>query len=144
MFIGANPTGTSGGIKINTIIILISTIFCVIKNKEENVILGHRIKKSVTYKAMALFFISLFIIFIAILMMWNFNSEVGLSNIVFSVFSAFSTTGFQVINSKFFSYFSKGVLIFLMYVGRVGPISFALMFKINKKRNKKILTCYKS
>ena len=138
MFIGANPTGTSGGIKINTVIILISTIFCVIKNKEENVILGHRIKKSVTYKAMALFFLSLFIIFIAILMMWNFNADVGLSNIVFSVFSAFSTTGFQVINSKIFSYFSKWVLIFLMYVGRVGPISFALMFKINKKNKRQI------
>lgn len=138
MFIGANPTGTSGGIKINTVIILISTIFCVIKNKEENVILGHKIKKSVTYKAMALFFLSLFIIFIAILIIWNFNFEIGLSNIVFSAVSAFSTTGFQVINSKFYSYFSKLVLIFLMYVGRVGPISFALMFKVNKKNKKQI------
>ncbi len=139
MFIGANPTGTSGGIKINTIIILISTIFCVVKNEEETVIFGHRVKKTIVYKAMALFFLSLFIIFIAILIIWNFNFEIGLNNIVFSVVSAFSTTGFQVINSKFFSYFSKAVLIFLMYVGRVGPISFALMFKVNKKNKRQIL-----
>ncbi len=137
MFIGANPTGTSGGIKISTIIILLATVFCVIKNKEENTILEHKINKSTTYKAIALFFMSIFIIFLAIIGIWFSNFKIGLSNIVFSVVSAFSTTGFQVINSDFFSMFSKYILIFLMYVGRVGPVSFTLMFNI-KSESKQI------
>lgn len=138
MFIGANPTGTSGGIKISTMFVLISTVFCVIKNKEENTILKHKINKSTTYKAIALFFISLSIIFVAIFLIWLNDSKLGLSNIIFSVFSAFSTTGFQVVNSATFSGFTKYILIVLMYIGRVGPISFAFIFKIKTNSKKQL------
>ena len=64
MFIGANPTGTAGGIKITTIIIIISTVSYVIKNKNENTIFKHKINKQTTYKAVALFFLSFLIILI--------------------------------------------------------------------------------
>ena len=135
MFIGANPTGTSGGIKISTIIIILSTVVSVLKNKEENTILDHKINKTTTYKAIALFFLSLLIIFLSILLVSSFNSEIALSNVVFSVVSAFSTTGFQIINSNCFSTYSKYILIALMFIGRVGPLSFAIIF--NNKNNSK-------
>ena len=71
--------------------------------------------------------------------MWENDSSVGLSNVFFSVTSAFSTTGFQAIDSNLFSDFSKYILIFLMYIGRIGPISFALIFKLKAKSSKQIL-----
>ena len=139
MFIGANPTGTAGGIKISTIIIILSTVSYVIKNKRENSIFNHKINQQTTYKAVALFFLSLTLILIGGYLMWENDSSVGLSNVFFSVTSAFSTTGFQAIDSNLFSDFSKYVLIFLMYIGRIGPISFALIFKLKAKSSKQIL-----
>ena len=138
MFIGANPTGTAGGIKITTIIIIISTVSYVIKNKNENTIFKHKINKQTTYKAVALFFLSFLIILICGFLIWEADSDKGLNNILFSVTSAFSTTGFQVVDSNIFSSFSKWILILLMYIGRIGPISFALMFKRKNKFSKQI------
>ena len=138
MFIGANPTGTAGGIKITTIIIIISTIFYVIKNKNENTIFNHKINKQTTYKAVALFFISLFIVLVFSFLISEKDPYIALDNIFFSVTSAFSTTGFQIIDSNLFSSFSKYILIFLMYIGRIGPISFALMFKRKHNSSKQI------
>ncbi len=139
MFIGASPTGTAGGIKITTFIVLISTTFCVIKNENENTMFGHKINRTTTYKAVALFILSIIIIFISVLCIWSIDSKVGLGNILFTVTSAFSTTGFQITDSLNFSYFTRCILILLMYIGRIGPISFALIFKLKPTSKKQIL-----
>ena len=134
MFIGANTTGTAGGIKISTLMIIFATVINVVRNNEENAIFGHKINKPTTYKAIALFFLSLSFVFAAAVVVWFFDSKIGLNNILFTITSAFSTTGFQVANYVRFSVVFKLVLILLMYIGRIGPISFALIFK-NKHKN---------
>ena len=111
-----------------------ATVIIVVRNNEENAIFGHKINKPTTYKAIALFFLSLSFVFAAAVVVWFFDSKIGLNNILFTITSAFSTTGFQVANYVRFSVVFKLVLILLMYIGRIGPISFALIFK-NKHKN---------
>lgn len=136
MFIGACPSGTGGGIKITTMIILIMTTICVIKNCEDTTIFKHKINKNTVYKAISLLFMSSLLIAIATIIFYITNPNIKLIDLFFTIISAFGTVGVSTINVQDLSQISKYILIFLMYIGRVGPLSFALMFGISSKSKK--------
>ena len=138
MFIGACPSGTGGGIKITTIIVLFMTTICVIKNSEDATIFKRKINKSTVYKAMSLLFISSSLIAVATIIFYVSNPNIQLIDLFFTIISAFGTVGISTINIQDLSDISKYILIFLMYIGRVGPLSFALMFGINAKSKKHV------
>jgi len=56
--------------------------------------------------------------------------------ILFEVTSAFGTVGLSLGITSDLTIFSKIILMILMFIGRVGVISFLLMFKNHKKIGK--------
>lgn len=138
MFIGASPCGTGGGIKTTTMVILIMTTICVIKNCEDTTIFKRKINKNTVYKAISLLFMSLLLITIATIIFYVTNTNIKLIDLFFTIISAFGTVGVSTINVQDLSQISKCILIFLMYIGRVGPLSFALMFGTSSKSKKHV------
>lgn len=138
MFIGACPGGTGGGIKITTMIVLFMTTICVIKNSEDTTIFKRKINKNTVYKAISLLFISSSLITAATIIFYVSNPNIKLVDLFFSIITAFGTVGISTINVQDLSDISKYTLILLMYIGRVGPLSFALMFGINSKSKKHV------
>jgi len=134
MYIGAAPGSTGGGIKVTTIAVIIMTVVSVLKNKEETTILKRKLDKSVIYKAMTIVMLSLGLIFVAtlsILYSLKANSKVTGLNTLFEVVSAFATVGLSAGLTSMLNLFSEIILIFIMFLGRVGPIAVILSLTVN-------------
>jgi len=134
MYIGAAPGSTGGGIKVTTIVVILMTVFSVLKNREETTILGRKIDKSTVYKSMTIIMLSMMAIFVATLsILFSLKSSTSVTGLdtLFEVVSAFATVGLSSGVTASANLFSELILIFVMFLGRVGPISVVLSITIN-------------
>ncbi len=132
MFIGAAPGGTGGGIKITTFAVIVITVVSVIKGRNDAIYANHKISTGVVYRAMAIFFIALMLVFatsIAIYTTSNHETITGV-NTLFEAFSAFATVGLSTGVSGVMSDWGKLFVIISMFIGRVGPVSLAISLTI--------------
>ncbi|WP_040195848.1 TrkH family potassium uptake protein [Candidatus Soleaferrea massiliensis] len=139
MFIGAAPGSTGGGIKVTTFAVILMTVFCVARGKEDTTITRKCIDKHVVYKSLAITCIALFAVGIAAMTIFFTTDSPLVSGInsLFEAVSAFATVGVSVGISGVASVLSKVILIITMFIGRVGPVSLALFFTMRRSRNKK-------
>lgn len=130
MFIGAAPGSTGGGIKVTAVAVLLCTVFCVARGREDTVIYGRRVPKSVVYKAMAVTTMGFFIVALTSLVIHGAAriDDRGLTGIdvIFETVSAFSTAGLSSGVTAVANLPSKVILILTMFIGRVGPVAFVL------------------
>ena len=54
MFIGAAPGSTGGGIKVTTFVVLMMTVYSVMRGRDDTVVLHRRVDKKVVYKALSI------------------------------------------------------------------------------------------
>jgi trk system potassium uptake protein TrkH len=139
MFIGANPAGTAGGIKIPTMATLYGYIKDWFKAPGQPISLfSRKISKFALSHAMRLFFFST--LFIAVITMIMTIAEqpflatpdptFNFTKILFEVFSAFGTVGLSMgfpggvtSFSGILTTLSKSLLITTMLFGRLGPLT---------------------
>jgi len=134
MYIGASPSGTGGGLKSTTL----SAIYAYTKNKlglhkeislRGNVIPNYRVESALTT---ALFYT--FILFVGIYLIGLFEpDDVDFLNISFEATSALATAGLSSGILSDMTVGSKIVLILLMYIGRVGVMTFGNALLIRSK-----------
>mgnify|MGYP000499952699 CR=1 FL=1 len=139
MYIGANPAGTGGGIKIPTFAVLVGYILDWFKKPNEPVrLFGGVISKFAVSHAIRLFFFSLSFIgvvtFLITLVEYKFlmtpDPTFNFLKVIFEIFSAFGTVGLSMgfaggVTSfaAILTPFSKFLLIATMLFGRVGPLT---------------------
>lgn len=139
MFIGANPAGTAGGIKIPTIAVLYGYIKDWFKAPGKAVTLyGKKISKFAVSHAVRLFFFStIFIGFITLLICISEKDYLitpdptfNFTKILFEIVSAFGTVGLSMgffggvtSFSAILTPFAKFLLILTMLFGRLGPLT---------------------
>ena len=133
MFIGGSPASTSGGVKVITIAIIIATIISTLKGKEHTVIFWREIPDSAIRKALTVFTI----IAISCAIFYHYN-EINMLNVIFESVSAISNTGLTITNNNEVNIVGDIVLMFLMFIGRVGPLSMVLVFINENKKDKYI------
>ncbi len=144
MFIGAAPGSTGGGIKVTSFVVILMTVFSVIRNKNEAVVGKRRVAQFTVYKAITVTTIAIFAIGIATLTIY-FTNDMGHSedilgiNALFESVSAFSTVGLTTGVTAVSNEISRIVLILTMFLGRVGPISLALSITANMSTKNKSL-----
>ncbi len=130
MYIGASPGSTGGGIKTPTLAIILMSVIAIIKGSRDLTIFNRRFPDSVMMKVLALIALSLFFIFtivIFLMMIEPFSFE----KILFEAFSAFGTVGLSMGITPFLSQVGKLLIILLMFIGRVGPLTFIFIFAEN-------------
>lgn len=133
MFIGAAPGSTGGGLKVTTAVVIFMTVVSVLRNKGDTIIFGRKVDKSTVYKALTITMLSLAIVFIATLTaFFALKEKVPVSGIdtLFEVVSAFATVGLSAGVTAVATWFVELVFIFVMFLGRVGPISVVLFIII--------------
>jgi len=137
MFIGGSSGSTAGGIKITTVTIIIMTIVCTIKGKEETEIFKKRVSKEQVLKSfiIATLGFSLIILATVLLSIIESNSAFSLECLFFEATSALTTAGLSLGLTPHLSSLGKVLIIILMYIGRVGPLTVALSLGKNKKKN---------
>lgn len=137
MFIGGTPGSTSGGIKTTTLGILWFQAKAALRGSEQVNFRGRRFKQVNVIKAMMLAIISVaFVIVVSIILSVTESVPAGegLEYVVFEVISAFSTTGFSLGLTPHLTVFGKIVIMFVMFIGRVGL--YTVMFTVLNIREK--------
>ena len=126
MFIGGSPGSTAGGMKTTTFaVIFISTVNGILR-RESKGIFGRRLEKDAIGKASSVAFTNISLALAGIILISAFQPSLELSDVIFEVVSAIGTVGMTTGITRDLETASRLIIIFLMYCGRVGSVSFAL------------------
>lgn len=135
-FIGAAPGSTGGGIKVTTIAIIVATAWSFIKGKDDTQMLKHVVSKQVVYKTLTVLCLALFFIISGFLVVHMLNMEWDSMDVLYEVIACFSTAGFTSGLSAGSGPETRLILSFIMFVGRIGPITLMMSFAGRNVRNK--------
>ncbi|MGJ9458604.1 TrkH family potassium uptake protein [Oceanobacillus sp. CF4.6] len=135
MFIGASPSSAGGGIRTTTFALAAIYVFTYIRGGKSIRIFNREIYDEDLAKAVAVTLVGIFLVFSSVLFI-KVIEPFSLEQILFEVTSAFGTVGLSLGITEDLTTVSKMLLMFLMFIGRVGIITFLLIFKGKKeKRN---------
>ena len=134
MFIGGSPGSTAGGLKTATFGVIILTVISVIRGREDTQVFGRRFSKDLVYKSFALLMIGMFLVIGVTLILSITDPNESFINLMYEATSAFGTVGLTTGVTQRLSTAGKIVIIITMYCGRVGPMTVALAFLRNKKK----------
>ncbi len=134
MFIGGSPVGTAGGIKTVTAVVLIAAAVSAIKGREEVSLFGRRLRSQAVGKALGVVGMSFATVLTSTLLLASVTDAAAL-DILFETVSATATVGLSRNLTATLDIFGKIVIILTMFLGRVGPISLAVAFKVKKQEN---------
>lgn len=132
MFIGGSPGSTAGGVKTTTIIVMYLYLWSTIQRTHGVNAFGRRLEDDALPRAAAIFTINLTLAVTATLIIMAIQ-QIPLSDVLFETFSAIGTVGMTTGITREMVPLSRFILVFLMYCGRVGSLSFALSFTQHKK-----------
>ncbi|WP_396602700.1 TrkH family potassium uptake protein [Algibacter sp. R77976] len=140
MYIGASPSGTAGGIKITTLTAVFAIMKSQLKGSKHITFLGRIIPYDRLYTAMSAFIFYTIIILIGTFLI-TLTNDLKFENILFEVASALGTVGVSTGITAEINTFGKIVVIFLMFIGRLGVLTFglALWSKNVKQENENFL-----
>ena len=125
MYIGASPGSTGGGIKTTTFGVIIFYVISVVKKRESVVIFNRRIGWEVLNRAIVVLVLSLLYVGIITLVIVSIE-DFTLEQTIFEVISAFATTGLSLGITADLGTISRILIICTMFLGRLGPMTFAL------------------
>ncbi|KAA0958497.1 TrkH family potassium uptake protein [Planococcus kocurii] len=131
MFIGASPSSAGGGIRTTTFAIAILFLINFARGKNTIQIFKREIELIDVFRAFAVIFLAFFIVFAATLALLITEPTATVVEIIFEITSAFGTCGMSLGITSDLSEIGKFIIMALMFVGRVGLISF--LFTIGGK-----------
>ena len=134
MFIGAAPNSTASGIKLSTFVVMLAATKSFLTGNLHVTLGRHSLSPAVVTRALAIATISMMTIFLAILGLSAIETT-PLLNIAFEVVSAFGTVGLSRGITDQLSSFSLIIIIFVMLIGRVGPLTLGYLLTIPKKHH---------
>lgn len=124
MFIGGGPAGTAGGIKITTFGVLLFIILSEVKAEGAVNIFGKRLSRAVHRQAISVALLAVAVVVISTLAL-ILLTDFSLDQVLFEVISAFATVGLSTGITAQLPVVGQLILVILMFIGRVGPITFA-------------------
>jgi trk system potassium uptake protein TrkH len=129
MFVGASPGSTGGGIKTTTLALAVLVARATLLGRERIVAHEREIPRDLVRRMFAVIFCSAVVIFVAIFLLHVF--EGGHAETVlpyaFEAVSAFCTVGLSTGITPELTSASKVLLCVVMFVGRVGSLSFFVL-----------------
>ena len=135
MFIGGSPGSTAGGIKTTTIGVLIVTVICVIRGREDAEVFKKRFPKELIYKAFTLFIIGGSLVIGSTMLLSYTEQGASFLSLLYETTSAFGTVGLTLGLTQQLSEIGKILIMIMMYLGRVGPLTVVLSLMKNKNNN---------
>ncbi|MBN3039494.1 MAG: potassium transporter KtrB [Candidatus Omnitrophica bacterium] len=129
MIIGASPSGTGGGLKTTTFSAIWGLMKSAIKGNRSVRILGATVPDDRVRTAVATlsFYISALLIGTYML---TLTEKGAFINVFFEAASALGTVGLSMGITNTLSILGKLVIILMMYIGRVGPLTFGMAFYV--------------
>lgn len=135
MFIGASPSSVGGGVRTTTFAVNVLFLYSFAKGRTSIKVFKRELHIEDVRKSFVVSFTAFFICFIATIVL-SATEPFSLMEILFEVSSAFGTTGLSMGITPELSSAGKVVIILLMFIGRIGILSFIFLFsRGNPKEN---------
>lgn len=125
MFIGASPGSTGGGIKTTTAAVSVMALRAMLRGREEVELLGRRMPSSIVSRSLSMVLVAVMVVGIFLTLLLA-TQEIRFESLFFEVVSAFGTVGLSMDTTPLLDSTGKLLIIFVMYVGRIGPLTLAL------------------
>jgi Trk-type K+ transport system membrane component len=123
MFIGGGSAGTAGGVKVGTVVVILVIIWSEIRGNDDVEAFGRRIGEHNQRRAISVVALAAVLVLGCGYLLVALSPQVSPRDAMFEAVSAFATVGLSTGVTAKFSDSGKYLLIFLMFVGRVGPIT---------------------
>ncbi len=148
MFVGGSPGSTAGGIKTTTVALLVLLAISRLRGQEIPNCWSRSVPHEVVQRA-----VGLFVVAVAVLMLGSFvltatEIEHGVTapgsflKYLFEAYSAFGTVGLSMGVTPSLSTAGRWIIILLMFIGRVGPLTFAAALTIRRHRTPQFRYAY--
>lgn len=133
MFVGASPAGTGGGLKTTSVAALLGLVGSVLRGRTGDALFAHDLPLTKVRLAAAGLCLYLVLFFVASVALFLTEPAAGFAPVVFEVLSALGTVGLSMGLTGGLSEAGKVIVIVLMFAGRVGILTFALVFAIRAR-----------
>jgi len=134
MFIGGGSGSTAGGIKITTFAVLVATMWCQIKGKEDVVLFRRRIVTETILKALTVTMCGMMIVVLVTIVLSLIEQRHSFMMYLFEATSAFGTAGLSMGLTPELSSGGRLLIILTMFAGRLGPLTIAFAITNRRKR----------
>lgn len=128
MFIGGSPGSTAGGVKTTSMVVLLFYAVAMVLGREDINLFGRRLADDVVKKANAVVIINSTLTIAATVTIMTLQPLLNFEDVLFEVLSAIGTAGMTVGITRDLNIISRVIIVALMYCGRLGSLSFALIF----------------
>jgi trk system potassium uptake protein TrkH len=128
MFIGAASGGTAGGIKIGTMGAIIAEVRRFFLQERDARLFARRLPGRLVTQATVLVVAGIVVVFLATIVL-SITENAPLELVLFEVVSALGTVGLSAGLTAELSSVGRGVVIALMFVGRLGPLTLFAAFR---------------
>ena len=133
MFIGGAPGSMAGGIKTVTAVVLALAAWAALRRREDVNLFGRRVPRDQTGAAVMIVLLAALCLMIAVtlLMISESGTPSAQTNhrwlaLIFETVSAFGTVGLSTGVTPLLTWVGKIIIIFVMFIGRVGPLMLAM------------------
>jgi trk system potassium uptake protein len=123
MFIGTAPTSTGGGIKVTTLALIVLIVVAQVRGQENITLFWRTLPRALVSRALSILALATLLVLMSTLALM-ISDGLDLLPALFEVTSAFGTVGLSLDTTPNLSTFGKLLIAFLMFLGRVGPITF--------------------
>ena len=132
MFIGGSPCGTAGGIKTTTVAMLILTCLNVLYGKKDTECFGRKIPVENFRTGFSVVMVAFGFLLTGMVLLTVFEPRQDFLNLLYEAVSAIGTVGLTADLTPSLGTASKVVIMCMMYIGRLGPVTIALVFGTRK------------
>jgi Trk-type K+ transport system membrane component len=134
MWVGASPGSTGGGIKTTTFAVAIRAAVNFVRGRNNLEIRHREIGSGTILRVTVVIILSIVIIFSGFLGLLIFEPSKNPVHLLFESFSAFGTVGLSLVNTATLNENSKWIIIFLMFIGRIGPVTLLTGIFISQRK----------
>ena len=133
MLIGAGSAGTGGGIKVTTVMILILAVWSEMRGDPDITAFGRRISPAILREAMTVTTLAAGVLMLATMALRGVT-VLPLNALIFEAISAFGNVGLSMGITADLPPSAQGIIILLMYLGRVGIVTVATGLALRPRR----------
>jgi trk system potassium uptake protein TrkH len=125
MFIGTAPTSTGGGIKVTTLALVALIVVAQVRGQDRITLFSRTLPRRLVARALSILALASLLVLTSTLALMV-SDDLPLLPALFEVTSAFGTVGLSLDVTPQLSPFGRLLISLLMFLGRVGPITFVL------------------
>ena len=133
MFIGGASGSTAGGIKVNTVAVILIAILTTIRGRGQTEAFGREIPFGQIQRALTVAALGVAVVFLVAFLM-VITEGLPFEDLIFETISAFGTVGLSTGITPELTPWGKSIIIGTMFVGRIGPLTIALALGQRQRR----------